>query len=257
MSEIFPTGQPHKDSEPVRVQKLLARAGFGSRRHCDNLIAEGRVQCNGELVILGDRANPLTDSLSVDDIPVPTQPDRVYVLLYKPSGVVTTANDPHGRPTVMGLVPSEPRLFPVGRLDMETEGLLIATNDGKLAELMTHPRHGVWKSYVLEIAGMVNESTLHKLRDGVDLDDGKTSPARVRLLSTAKDKCVLEIAIHEGRNRQIRRMAQAVGLELQRLIRTRIGPLGDERLEPGQWRYLEVDEVRGLYAAGASSDGVF
>ena len=158
-----------------RLQKLLARAGFGSRRACEILIADGRVEVDGHTAILGARADPARARILVDGVPVIVDSTLVYWLLNKPAGYVTTVRDPQGRPTVMELVPGEPRVFPVGRLDLETEGLLILTNDGELAELLTHPRHGVEKEYLAEVQGVPAPGSLRRLREGIDLDDG---PAR-------------------------------------------------------------------------------
>ena len=176
----------------------------------------------------------------------------VHWLLNKPPGYVTTADDPQGRPTVLTLVPPEPRVFPVGRLDMDTEGLLILTNDGELAQLLMHPRHGVEKEYFAEVDGVPNSGALRALRDGVDLDDGRTRPARVRVVQRSPDGrgSALEIAVREGRKRMVRRMCSAVGHPVRRLMRTRIGPVTDQRLTPGAWRALTFAEVRALYRAG-------
>ena len=177
---------------------------------------------------------------------VPVAPDLVYYLLNKPDGVITTADDPQSRPTVMTLVPAEPRVFPVGRLDRHTEGLLILTNDGALSQLLTHPSHGVAKEYVADVAGGTPTlGALRALRQGVDLEDGPTAPAEVGVLAPG----VLRLVIHEGRNRQVRRMCQAVGHPVRRLVRTRIGPVRDTNLPPGRWRYLEPAEVRALAGA--------
>jgi len=232
------------------VQKVLARAGLGSRRACEALIEAGRVRRDGELVALGDRVDPLHDRLSVDGVPVVTRPDLVYYLLHKPVGVVTTASDPQGRATVVELVPDDPRVFPVGRLDRDTEGLLLLTNDGDLAQLLTHPRHGVEKTYLAEVTGTVTPATLRSLREGIELDDGPTAPARARVRQESGDRTALELTIHEGRKRQVRRMCKAMGLRVERLVRTRIGPVSDLRLPAGEWRALLASEVRDLYAAG-------
>ncbi len=181
--------------------------------------------------------------------------DLVYYLLHKPRGCVTTAHDPQGRPTVVALVPSEPRVFPVGRLDLDTEGLLVLTNDGELAQLLTHPRHGVSKTYLAELAGSITDQALHALRNGVELEDGPTAPARVRLVQRGPGRSAVEITIHEGRNRQVRRMGDAVGHPVRRLVRTRIGPLVDTRLEAGHWRVLDREEVRALYVSAMSDAG--
>jgi 23S rRNA pseudouridine2605 synthase len=235
--------------EGERLQKVLARIGFGSRRVCENLIAEGRVTVNGEEAELGRRVDPEHDRVEVDGVPVPVRPGLVYYLLNKPPGVVTTAKDPQGRPTVVDLVPAEPRIFPVGRLDFETEGLLLLTNDGDLAHGVTHPSMGVPKTYLAEVEGVPNKAALRALRQGVDLDDGRTSPAKVRIAQSGPGGAALEIEIHEGKNRQVRRMCEAVGHPVRRLVRTRIGPIVDHRLRPGQWRTVELEEVRSLYAA--------
>ena len=233
--------------EGERLQKVLARVGIGSRRVCENLIAEGRVLVDGEMAVLGRRVDPETALIEVDGAPVGVRPDLVHYVLNKPAGVVTTADDPQGRPTVVGLVPNEPRVFPVGRLDVDTEGLLLLTNDGELAHRLTHPSYGVEKEYVAEVEGLPTRAVLRRLREGVELDDGPTAPARATLV----DSSVVRLTIHEGRNRQVRRMCEAVGHSVVRLVRTRIGPLADRSLAPGAWRELTGDEVRSLQRAVA------
>jgi 23S rRNA pseudouridine2605 synthase len=229
---------------------VLSRAGLGSRRACEELIAAGRVTVDGEVAALGRRVDVATARVEVDGVLLPVAPDLAYYLLNKPAGVVTTASDPQGRPTVLGLVPTEPRVFPVGRLDQATEGLLILTNDGALAQLLAHPSHGVDKEYVAEVAGGTPPAgALRQLRQGVDLDDGLTAPAGVGVLGPG----VLRLVIHEGRNRQVRRMCEAVGHPVVRLVRTRIGPVRDTGLAPGRWRSLSPKEVQAL--AGAAAKG--
>ncbi|MCS5671172.1 MAG: rRNA pseudouridine synthase [Acidimicrobiales bacterium] len=233
--------------EGERLQKVLARVGIGSRRACEDLIAEGRVTVDGEVAVLGRRVDVETALIELDGAPIGVRPDLVHYLLNKPAGVVTTADDPQGRPTVVGLVPAEPRVFPVGRLDFDTEGLLLLTNDGELAHRLTHPSFGVEKEYVAELEGSPSRAALRRLREGVELDDGTTAPARAALLEPS----VVRLTVHEGRNRQVRRMCDAVGHPVVRLIRTRIGPLADRSLAPGAWRELTGDEVRSLQRAVA------
>jgi 23S rRNA pseudouridine2605 synthase len=223
--------------------------GFGSRRVCENLIDDGRVTVNGEVAVLGRRIDVDHDTVAVDGVPVGIRPDFVYYLLHKPAGVVTTATDTHGRPTVLELVPDEPRVFPVGRLDMDTEGLLLLTNDGELTHRLTHPSFGVDKEYLAHVEGTPNNAALVRLRKGVELEDGMTAPAKVAIL----DASLLRIVIHEGRNRQVRRMCEAVGHPVIRLVRTRIGPLTDTVLKPGEWRELELEEVRAVSLAASPS----
>jgi 23S rRNA pseudouridine2605 synthase len=187
----------------------------------------------------------VADVVELDGALVPTAPGLVYYLLNKPAGVVTTAADTHGRPTVVALVPSEPRVFPVGRLDADTEGLLLLTNDGELTHRLTHPSFGVEKEYLASVAGDPTPAALRRLREGVELDDGPTAPARVSRV----DAGLLRITIHEGRNRQVRRMCEAIGHPVTRLVRSRIGTLADRRLKPGEWRVVTPDEVRALAAA--------
>jgi 23S rRNA pseudouridine2605 synthase len=183
--------------------------------------------------------------VAVDGVPVPTAADLVYYLLNKPDGVITSASDPEGRPTVVELVPDAPRVFPVGRLDMATEGLLVLTNDGDLAFALSHPSHGVDKEYLVELDGEPSPGALRRLRQGVELDDGTTAPAKVGVVGPG----VIRIVIHEGRNRQVRRMCEAVGHEVRRLVRIRIGPVADSGLAPGSWRELTSGEVRSLAVA--------
>jgi 23S rRNA pseudouridine2605 synthase len=233
-----------------RLQKVLARAGVGSRRTNEMLIAEGRVTVNGEVAVLGRRVDPEHDRVALDGVPVVVDATIVHWLLNKPAGYVTSAHDTHGRPTVLDLVPGEPRVFPVGRLDLDTEGLLLLTNDGELTQLLTHPRHGVEKEYFVEVEGRPSRSELRALRTGVALEDGPTRPARVNVVQeSAAGTTALTIVVKEGRKRMVRRMCAAVGHPVVRLARTRIGTLRDPRLAPGTWRELAADEVRALYAA--------
>ena len=228
-----------------RLQKVLARAGYGSRRVCEDLIAEQRVTVNGQVATLGDRVDPSTARVEVDGVLAPIAQDLVHYLFNKPSGVVTTAMDPQGRKTVLNFVPATPRVFPVGRLDLMTEGLLILTNDGPLAHDLMHPSRGVEKEYLAQVVGDPQPAAIRLLREGVALDDGMTAPAKVARVSES----LLRITIHEGRNRQVRRMCDAVGHPIERLVRTRIGGVGDAALKPGQYRELTLPELTRLATA--------
>jgi 23S rRNA pseudouridine2605 synthase len=219
---------------------------------CEDLIVDGRVTVNGEVPVLGRRVDTATDVIELDGVPLPVRPGLVHYLVNKPPGVVSTAEDTHDRPTVVGLVPAEPRVFPVGRLDMDSEGLIIVTNDGELTHRLTHPSYGVPKEYLVHVEGEPSPGAVRSLRDGVELEDGWTAPARVAVVAPN----LLRMVIHEGRNRQIRRMCEAVGHPVVRLVRTRIGPLADPSLTPGSYRPLTFDEVRGLAAAAVPADDV-
>jgi 23S rRNA pseudouridine2605 synthase len=224
----------------VRLNAYLARAGVASRRGADDLIKAGRVRVNGEPGRL-DTFVETADRVEVDGREV--APQRLaHLLLHKPAGVVTTARDPQGRPTVVQLVPGEPRVVPVGRLDADTTGALLLTNDGPLAHRLAHPRYGVEKTYVVDVAGEPSDDALRQLADGVDLDDGRTAPAEVRRLAPHQ----LELTIHEGRNRQVKRMLEAVGHPVRKLHRSVYAGLSVEGLEPGAWRELEPFEVERL-----------
>jgi 23S rRNA pseudouridine2605 synthase len=239
-------GDPtHPEGE--RLQKILSRSGVASRRASEQMIEDGRITVNGQPARLGQRIHPETDKVAVDAVPVGIAPGMVYYLLNKPRGIITTAEDPQGRPTVVQEVPDDPRVFPVGRLDLDTEGLLLLTNDGDLTHRLTHPSFGVDKEYLAEVDGRPSRGALRSLRQGIELDDGPTAPAKVSQLEPS----LLRIVIHEGRNRQIRRMCEAVGHPVKRLVRTRIGPLLDRKLKPGEWRELTRDEVQALEQAVA------
>ena len=241
------SAEPEGDGE--RLQKVLARAGIGSRRTCDELIADGKVLVNGVVARLGQRVDIDHDIVTIDGAPVGILPGLVYYLLNKPEGVITTASDPEGRPTVLALVPEEPRVFSIGRLDAATSGLLVLTNDGELAQIVSHPSHGVEKEYLAEVDGDPSPLALRQLREGVEIEPGVTTkPARV----SRRGPGVLRIVIHEGRNRQVRRMCEAVGHPVTRLVRTRIGPIADAHLQPGQFRELTQKEVRDLSLAAAT-----
>ncbi len=234
--------------QPERLQKVLAKAGLGSRRTCEEMIAGGRVTVNGVVAQLGQRADGAHDAIAVDGIPLPGREGLAYYLVNKPLGVICTASDPQGRPTVTALVPAEPRVFPVGRLDVASEGLIVLTNDGELAYKLTHPSFGVLKEYVVEVDGTLSRHEVGRLRRGVPLDDGMTAPAKVSLLGPGSAR----VSIHEGRNRQVRRMCDAIGHPVRRLVRTRIGPVSDPELASGEWRHLSVGEIRLLWAAASS-----
>jgi 23S rRNA pseudouridine2605 synthase len=224
----------------MRLNAFLARAGVASRRGADDLIKAGRVRVNGvpgELnTIVGAR-----DVVELDGRRVARQP-LAYVLLHKPAGVVTTARDPEGRPTVVDLVHQDVRVVPVGRLDAATTGALLLTNDGPLAHRLAHPRYGVEKVYVADVDGVPSDETVERLAAGVELEDGPTAPARVRRLAPSR----LELVLHEGRNRQVRRMCEAVGHPVRRLHRSRYADIEVDDLAPGEWRELSREEVAGL-----------
>ena len=229
----------------MRLNAWLARAGVASRRKADELIKAGRVTVNGEPGQLNTVVQP-TDEVSLDGEPLAKQ-TLSYVLLHKPAGVVTTASDPEGRRTVVDVVDHPNRVVPVGRLDVDTTGVLLLTNDGDLAHQLAHPRYEVDKVYVAEVWGQPTDGTLRKLAEGVKLEDGKTAPAQVKRLEGGR----IELTIHEGRNRQVKRMLEAVGHRVKTLHRSRYGPLGLEGLEPGAWRELESSEVEQLRASPA------
>ena len=235
--------------EPLRLQKWLARCGYGSRRACERLIEQGRVAVNGVPATLGMKVDPARDAITVDGKPVNPPPQAyVYLMLHKPRGYVTTRKDPHALRTVMSLLRNVPvPVFPVGRLDADSEGLLLFTNDGAFANRLMHPRYKLPKTYRVWVAGNPSERALQQLRTGVPLEDGITAPAQVKRIRTEHDYTVLEIVLHEGRKRQIRRMCQAVGHPVQRLVRIAIGDLRLPRdLKPGQWRALTDAELAQL-----------
>ena len=224
----------------MRLNAYLARAGIASRRGADELIKAGRVRVNGRPGELSTFVGA-ADAVEVDGRPV-TKQRLAYVLLNKPGGVVTTARDPHGRPTVIGLVPAEPRVVPVGRLDADTTGALLLTNDGQLAHRLAHPRYRVDKVYEVEVEGDPAAAALRRLAAGVELEDGRTAPARARRRGRGR----LELTIHEGRKHQVKRMCEAVGHPVHRLHRSRYASLTPAGLAPGEWRKLTREEVTEL-----------
>jgi pseudouridine synthase len=240
---------------PARLQRILSRAGVASRRHAEELIAAGRVRVNGQVVReLGTRADPERDAVTVDGVRVRLPETATYLALHKPPGYVTTAHDPQGRPTVFDLVPDVPGLFPVGRLDLDSEGLLLLTTDGEWAQRVVHPRHGCTKEYVVEVEGRPTPAALARLRRPMRLGPGEwTTGAEVRLMDTLPGRSLLRIVVGEGRKRQIRRMAEAVGHPVRRLVRVRVGAVGLGDLRPGSWRHLIWDEISGT--AGATGPG--
>jgi len=230
-----------------RLQKVLAHAGVASRRAVEDMISAGRVSVNGAPARLGQKVDPAKDRVEVDGSRVPVQADLVWYLINKPIGVVSTASDPQGRPTVLDLIDAPARVWPVGRLDVDSEGALIVTNDGELTHRLTHPRYEVPKTYLAEVAGGVGEQALRALVRGVELDDGPARATRVQLVDRRPGTLLVEITIAEGRNRQIRRMVEAVGGRVTRLVRVSFGPLMLGRLKPGTARRLGPVEVRSLY----------
>ena len=205
---------------------------------------------DGDRAQLGDRVDPAIAVVEVDGVRLPLDPELTTWLLYKPPGVVTTMADPQGRPTVMDLVPAEPATKPVGRLDMHSEGLLLMSNDGDLALHVTHPRYGVTKTYQVLVPTTLNPGKLRPLLDGVDLDDGPARASSARIVSTSKERTIVELVLAEGRKREVRRMFATQDIPIERLVRTAIGPITDRQLAPGAYRALALDEVRALYDAG-------
>jgi len=228
-----------------RLQKILARAGISSRRAAEELMTEGRVSVNGVVILeKGTKADPETDVIAVDGRALSLDVVKVYLVLYKPAGYMTTLKDPRGRPLVTDLLSGvRERVYPVGRLDYNTEGLLLLTNDGEWANSLAHPRHEVNKEYHVRVRGKVTAGQMQRLAAGIELDDGKTAPAAVRIVRESDTNTWLSITIHEGRYRQVRRMCEAVSLSVVRLKRVRYGFLGLEGLKPGEYRALTPDEV--------------
>ena len=230
-----------------RLQKIIAAAGYCSRRKAEELISAGRVRVDGKVANLGDQADVEINTISIDDKPLKAVEDFHYVLLNKPLGTVTTLSDPEGRPVVTDHVKNIPvRLFPVGRLDINSSGLLLMMNDGALANRLAHPSHQVDKVYLVKIRGQLSEASRNSLEHGVTLDDGPTAPARIDKVRIRGGHTWFEIAIHEGRNRQVRRMCEALGYQVSRLIRIRYAFLTLGDLRPGQWRELTAAEVKRL-----------
>jgi 23S rRNA pseudouridine2605 synthase len=228
----------------------LARAGVASRRHCEELIAEGRVQVNGAVIrTAGTRVQPQRDRVQVDGVRVRTEAP-VTVMLHKPAGYITAVSDPEGRPVVVSLLPRTglPRLFPVGRLDWDTEGLLLLTNDGELANILTHPRHGVPKVYHAKVKGRPSPEALRRLVRGVVSDGERLSASGVEVLRTTRENTWVSVHVLEGRNRQVRRMCEAVGHPVMKLLRVSLGPLALGQLSRGQWRRLLPSEIAALEA---------
>lgn len=244
----------------IRLQKLLSAAGVASRRHAEALILEGRVSVNGHVVReLGTRADPDRDQVRVDGSRIGLAKRRRYVLMNKPRGYVTTRSDPQGRPTVLDLLRSTSEyLYPVGRLDYESEGLVLLTNDGDLAARLMHPRHAVEREYHVRVRGIPDVRTLTRLSRGIVLEGRRTAPAGARVIEGQRgargDQSVMALILREGRSRQVRRMCEAVGHPVVRLRRVRIGPLRDPTLKTGAYRELTVDEVRRLKKVAGNAD---
>jgi 23S rRNA pseudouridine2605 synthase len=234
----------------VRLQKVLAGAGLGSRRAAEALIAAGRVQVNGRVAGLGIRIDPDRDVVVVDGTVIPTARGLTYLALNKPRGLLSTMSDDRGRPCVGDLVVDlSTQLHHVGRLDADSEGLLLLTNDGELSHRLTHPSFGVAKTYLVEVEGSVGRSLGRTLRAGVELDDGVVRADEVRIIDTSPRRCVLELSVHEGRNHVVRRMLAAVGHPVTRLVRVAVGPIRLGDLKPGRLRHLQAGEVQSLYRA--------
>ena len=232
-----------------RLQKYLASCGIASRRKCEEYISQGKVQVNGKVVTeLGTKINPDKDTVKFDGKIVNQAKNLVYILLNKPIGYVTTADDQFGRDTVLDLVKVRERVVPVGRLDMYTSGALILTNDGDFVYKVTHPKHEIEKTYTVTVKGIVKNNEVEQLRKGVTIDDYTTKPAKVKILKTDTEKDIsrLEITIHEGKNRQVRKMCESVGRKVLALHRSKIGKIGVKDIELGKWRYLKDREIQEL-----------
>jgi pseudouridine synthase len=232
-----------------RLQRSLARAGFGSRRACEEVIAAGRVEINGRVATLGDRLDPTVDEVRVDGSKVNVDPELRTFALHKPRGVTTTMRDPHAERDLTGFLPKGVHVFPVGRLDRDTEGLLLLTNDGSLAHRLTHPRYAIEKEYLAEVGRPPSQRQLARLRRGVELDDGTARAVDARSAGGAGGRGGVRLVMIEGRKREVRRMLDAVELPVRRLVRVRVGPIRLGKLGPGEVRELEPEDVRALYRA--------
>ena len=235
------------DDYKIRLQKFLANSGVASRRKCEELILEGKVSVNGKVVNeLGTKIDPTVDKVEFCGKPVHNVDKMVYILLNKPIGYVTTAKDQFNRDSVLDLIKVKERVVPVGRLDMYTSGALILTNDGDFVYKVTHPKHEITKTYTVTVHGIITNEAVEKLRQGVEIDDYVTRPAKVKILKTDEDKNIsrLEITIHEGKNRQVRKMCEVVGSKVVALHRSKIGNIGVKDLKLGNWRYLTESEIK-------------
>lgn len=234
--------------EEIRLQKYLAEAGIASRRKCEEYIEQGRVKVNNEIAKLGTKVNPEVDVIVFDNKKVEDKEELVYILLNKPIGYVTTAKDQFSRDSVLDLVQVKQRIVPVGRLDMYTSGALLLSNDGDFVYKITHPKHEVNKTYTVTVKGIVTNEEIKQLEKGVEVEDYVTKPAKVKILKTDTEKDIsrLEITIHEGKNRQVRKMCEAVGRKVQALHRSKIGNIDVKDLKIGTWRYLKQEEIKYL-----------
>ena len=241
---------------PVRLQKILSAAGVASRRAAETLIVAGRVSVNGEIVTeLGTRADPDADDIRVDARRI-GKPHRHYIALYKPRGYVTTRSDPEHRPTVLDLIGTKDYIYPIGRLDYDSEGLLLLTNDGAFAERLMHPRYGVDREYEARVRGVPERTTVQRLAQGVVIEGRRTAPAQVRVVETGRgargDQAIVAVVLHEGRTRQVRKMLEAVGHPVVRLRRVRVGPIRLGSLKAGEFRELTRQEIEQLEHGAAA-----
>jgi pseudouridine synthase len=239
-------------AERIRIQKAIANAGLMSRRKAEEAVEEGRVGLDGHPTRLGDRVDVENQTLTLDGVPLPVNPQIETHLLYKPVGVISTAADPQGRKTVVDLISSDKRLYPVGRLDADSEGLILISNDGELTNRITHPRYGITKKYLAMVDGVPSTSKLRRLVSGVELEDGVARARSARLVESSEGRSLVEMVMVEGRNREVRRMLASIGHETTRLVRTAIGPIIDQDLRPGESRALSASEVRNLFESGKS-----
>ena len=238
-------------ADPIRAQKAIAHSGLMSRRLAEEAILAGRVAVDGRQIVLGDRVDVSIQQVTLDGVPIPVNPELETHLLYKPLGVISTASDPEGRETVVGLISTTRRVYPVGRLDSDSEGLILLTNDGDLANRVTHPRYGITKTYVVLVEGRPSRAVIKSLTEGVVLDDGPARAKSARVLGQQGESTMIEMVMNEGRNREIRRLFEAVGHRVQSLVRIAIGPIMDRALRPGQSRLLSVEETIRLLGSGA------
>lgn len=237
------------ESDTEKLQKVIARSGVASRRRAEILIADRRVKVDGVVAHVGMRVDPSVVTVEVDGATIPVDPTFVYYLLNKPVGIVSTASDPQGRETVVNLIPTDVRVYPVGRLDQDSAGLLLLTNDGTLTARLTHPRYNVEKVYNVLVEGSISNAALGQFTAGIELEDGVAAAQSARILDRSKNQTMIELVLTEGRNREVRRMAEAVGHPVMSLFRIAIGPIRDGGLRSGMWRELTSGEVRSLYDA--------